>query len=309
MGTATYHIEVATWPDDRTNIKSIRRKVFVIEQGVDSKIEWDGKDSQCLHVLAYHNDEIIGTGRMQANGHIGRLAVLSNWRGRGVGKGMVSALIQAAQRDHNFVYLNAQVQAIGFYESFGFVADGAVFMEAGIPHQRMELHFREAISNEDLSLEIKDHHGIEDNYQALIELCSSARRSIDIFTPDLDRRMLSRGRFINVLKEFIKISPKSRVRALVHQPAIPIRYDHRLIELSQDYSSYIQLRETNPEYNHYPYSYVLVDAKAYLYRPHAAEYSATLEFTDNVRARHLHNEFDEIWNLSDSISGIKRLFI
>lgn len=308
MKPTTYNIEVATWPDDRSKIKSIRRKVFVIEQGVDPKIEWDGKDAQCLHVLAYQGDEVIGTGRMQANGHIGRLAVLSVWRGRGVGKGIISTLIQAAQKDHSYVYLNSQVQAIGFYETFGFVADGAVFMEAGIPHQRMELHFRES-NGEDLSLDIKDRQGIEDNYQALIELCSSARLSIDIFTPDLDRRLMSRGTFIKVLKEFIKISSKSRVRALIHQPAIPIRYDHRMIELSQDYSSYIQLRETHPEYNHHPYSYVLVDSRAYLFRPHADEYSATLEFEDGVRGRHLHAEFDEIWNMSDSISGIKRLFI
>lgn len=137
----TLSISKATWPLHSELIRKLREIVFVFEQGVSRKIEWDGLDHLCQHAIALTaKNEIVGTGRIQPDGHIGRIAVLSSWRGQGVGAALLDVLISSARdANHEQVFLNSQTHAINFYQRFGFIIQGPVFMEAGIPHQRMEL--------------------------------------------------------------------------------------------------------------------------------------------------------------------------
>ncbi|MCP3675822.1 MAG: GNAT family N-acetyltransferase [Gammaproteobacteria bacterium] len=138
--SADYSILKANWPDQADKLKKIRESVFVIEQSVSSEIEWDGRDHLCQHVIAYSNTEQpIGTGRILPSGHIGRIAVNVAWRGKGVGSAILKALIKLAT---DSVYLNSQTHAIPFYQKFDFVPEGKVFMEAGIPHQKMTLKLK-----------------------------------------------------------------------------------------------------------------------------------------------------------------------
>ncbi len=134
-----YLIAPADWPGDETTIRAIRERVFVQEQGVPADSEWDGKDPECVHLLAYDIDgHSIGTARMQADGHIGRMAVLSDWRNRGVGSALLLMLIErAAAHGLAEVYLDAQTSAASFYHQHGFIASGDEFESAGIPHVRM----------------------------------------------------------------------------------------------------------------------------------------------------------------------------
>jgi predicted GNAT family N-acyltransferase len=100
-------------------------------------------DSASLHALAVdETGEPIGCARLLPDGHVGRVAVLAPWRRRGVGSALLRCLIDEARRQgHRAVLLNAQVDAMPFYARHGFVARGAVFNEAGIPHQAMERSF------------------------------------------------------------------------------------------------------------------------------------------------------------------------
>ncbi|HXF92554.1 MAG TPA: GNAT family N-acetyltransferase [Nitrospiraceae bacterium] len=134
-------ITLVTWEELESIIRGIRELVFVREQGVPEELEWDGLDPACLHILARNDSGIaIGTARLQPEGKIGRMAVLKEWRGRGVGRAMLRALLKvASERGLTKVELAAQTQAIGFYEREGFRAIGEVFLDAGIPHRRMVL--------------------------------------------------------------------------------------------------------------------------------------------------------------------------
>ena len=80
----------------------------------------------------------MGTGRLLPDGHIGRMAVLRDWRGRGVGGAILVALVErAAARGMRRLVLNAQTHAVSFYARYGFTALGDEFMEADIPHVAM----------------------------------------------------------------------------------------------------------------------------------------------------------------------------
>ncbi|MBM3358994.1 MAG: GNAT family N-acetyltransferase [Betaproteobacteria bacterium] len=132
----SYTVRAADWDADRKALRAIRYQVFVKEQGVPEELEWDDLDGRSHHVVALAPDGVpIGTGRLLPDGHIGRMAVLKTWRGRGVGSAVLKALVDSA-RASGFaqVQLHAQTHAIGFYARHGFAVQGGEFMEAGIPH-------------------------------------------------------------------------------------------------------------------------------------------------------------------------------
>ncbi len=125
----------------RDALLDIRFRVFVDEQGVPAELEHDAQDALALHLLARTRDGVaFATARMLDDGHIGRIAVLPAWRGRGVGSALLEALIDIAhRRGIPAVYLHAQCRAEAFYRRLGFVAEGGIFDDAGIAHRRMSL--------------------------------------------------------------------------------------------------------------------------------------------------------------------------
>lgn len=127
---------------DREAAYDIRRRVFQDEQGVPPELEFDEDDACAIHVIASASGTVIGTGRLVVRDEyakLGRMAVLREWRGSGVGRAILRALMaEALARGSARIALHAQVHAIGFYEHSGFRAVGDEFDEAGIPHRRME---------------------------------------------------------------------------------------------------------------------------------------------------------------------------
>lgn len=136
-----YRICVVNWQDEAVVLRDIRTAVFIYEQQVPEDLEWDEFDPVSLHVLALNsNDQPIGTARLLPDGHIGRMAVLKEWRGKGVGSAMLQRILEeSSHRGMQKTMLNAQIAAIKFYEKFGFQVSGEEFMEAGIPHIKMIL--------------------------------------------------------------------------------------------------------------------------------------------------------------------------
>ncbi len=132
-------VELGDWTAMRAAAVPVRHAVFVDEQKVPAEIELDALDPLSLHALAFDGaGRVLGTGRLLPDGHIGRMAVLRQARGNGVGSALLAALMQAARaRGDREVALSAQTHAIAFYERFGFVAEGEEYDDAGIPHRLM----------------------------------------------------------------------------------------------------------------------------------------------------------------------------
>jgi predicted GNAT family N-acyltransferase len=140
MPAQPFSIRLCTWDEARAEARRIRELVFVREQGVPPALEMDDQDAHCDHALAFAADgSAVATGRLLPDGHIGRMAVLKEWRGRGAGALVLQALVdRARERGHASARLNAQAYATGFYRRYGFEISGPEFIEAGIAHAPMQ---------------------------------------------------------------------------------------------------------------------------------------------------------------------------
>ncbi|MBI3903173.1 MAG: GNAT family N-acetyltransferase [Nitrosomonadales bacterium] len=137
-------VHMVGWHDGEPLLRALRETVFMREQNVPAELEWDGLDEHCRHALALDaGGNAIGCGRITPDGHIGRMAVLREWRGKRVGSALLEALLEYAHsQGYAQVVLNAQVQALPFYRRFGFEEEGDEFMDAGMAHRRMRLRFQ-----------------------------------------------------------------------------------------------------------------------------------------------------------------------
>jgi len=136
--SVTPQLSLGPWEALGALAAPVRTAVFVHEQGIPAELEWDDADALSLHCVARLDDQVVGTGRLLPDGHIGRMAVLPAYRGRGLGGVILERLIAAArERGHEAVELSAQVAVLDFYRRHGFMVLGEVYLEVGIPHQRM----------------------------------------------------------------------------------------------------------------------------------------------------------------------------
>ncbi|MDH5388031.1 MAG: GNAT family N-acetyltransferase [Gammaproteobacteria bacterium] len=136
----TDNIQIITtdWKQSRQELVQIRTSVFIEEQLVPAELEWDEFDEQSTHFLAFYDDNPIATARLKPDGQIGRMAVIRNYRNRGIGtKLLTTVLLRATNTGYSMVYIHAQNQAIDFYKKFNFIHNGTEFMDAGIVHRAM----------------------------------------------------------------------------------------------------------------------------------------------------------------------------
>lgn len=144
MMSNSYRTSRVTWSQAKDSLIAIREQVFIQEQKVPAELELDEYDATAVHLLAYNEtDEAVGTVRLLKDGHIGRMAVLPQVRGRGIGSQLLNEVINLAKTQGlHEVYLYAQTQAVPFYLKHHFQPVGKEFMEAGIAH----LHMRREIA-------------------------------------------------------------------------------------------------------------------------------------------------------------------
>lgn len=125
--------------------QTLRRAVFIAEQGVPEDIERDGRDADAHHILATLDSRPVGTARILFDGDtgkIGRVCVLADDRGQGIGAALITASVMHLRtlRGLRRAVLGAQTHALGFYEGLGFTAFGSEYIDAGdVPHRDMEL--------------------------------------------------------------------------------------------------------------------------------------------------------------------------
>ena len=104
-------------------------------------MEWEYEE-ESIHFLARLDELPVGAARWRKTDKgykLERFAVAMAYRGKGVGQALVAAVLADLPEDANYVYLHAQLQAMGLYSKFGFEPEGPQFEEAGIQHFKMVL--------------------------------------------------------------------------------------------------------------------------------------------------------------------------
>lgn len=121
----------------------IREEVFQAEQGIEKKMMSDAHDKEAYHCIIYDFGMPVGSGRLyeDENGfHIGRVAVMKEYRGKGLGRDIMEGLMAKAWGLGALkISVHAQEGVIPFYEKLGFTGMGDIFIEADIPHLEMEI--------------------------------------------------------------------------------------------------------------------------------------------------------------------------
>lgn len=97
-----HSVRIVSWEDEVFTLRAIRTAVFIHEQRVPENLEWDEFDAISLHVLAFNPDgQPVGTARLLPDGHIGRMAVLKEWRGKGYGSAVLQRILEELRNRHS----------------------------------------------------------------------------------------------------------------------------------------------------------------------------------------------------------------
>lgn len=318
--TASEHAFTVTPADYRADfdaLRQVRETVFVQEQQVPIEEEWDALDPQCEHVLAVDGEgRPIGTGRLTPERKIGRMAVLADWRGRGVGEALLVALIERARaRGWDEVSLHAQVSAEGFYARAGFQAEGAEFMEAGIRHRVMRRRIEPLAGRPDglgarpapPSEPVRDIGTLEEAVEALVAVIASAPRGMSAFSRDGELPLLGHARVIDALRAKLTAHRDARLRLVVLETA-DLSSSHPLIALSQRLASRIEIRSpADPVDQRAACAWFAAEQGGFLYRGLATRWSGETSPMAPARARQLLVDFDPLWERSEPCTRFRAL--
>ena len=305
MDIPDFRVEPADYVADFKDLRAVREPVFVVEQNVPLELEWDDLDPRCHHVIARDGQHRpIGTGRLTPEHKIGRMAVLREWRGQGVGDALLQALIEQARRlGWSEVTLNAQVSAVGFYEKFGFKSYGDEYEEAGIQHQGMRLALtpigpdeRPAAVPRGPSVKPVEFDDVEAALDATRQLIAKARRQLWIYSRDLEHGLYAQAPIVEALKQFAISGRGGIVQILVQDPIAVQSQPHPLLELAQRLSSAFEFRTpVDPLDMQYPSAFLANDCDGYLFRVLGSRFEGDWSPALPARNRQLVEGFDRVW--------------
>jgi predicted GNAT family N-acyltransferase len=299
-GNAGFRVDAADYAADRDALRTVREAVFVREQGVPLELELDALDPDCLHVLARDADgRPIGTGRLTPAHRLGRMAVLPEWRGRGVGAAMLEALTALAlARRWRAIELHAQAGAIGFYARHGYLPFGPRFVEAGIEHQAM----RRVLQGPNA---VEDREGAIAATTAIVE---ATRRGLRVYSRALDPGLFDAPPVLEALRRLAVRGDGVELRFLLQDADMPQREHAPLIALAQRLPSVVLFRAVDdPVDLAYPSAFVANDGGGYYFRGLGHRFDGETALDAPGRARQLREAFDRTWERSRPCSEYRAL--
>jgi predicted GNAT family N-acyltransferase len=317
------HVVSVSWASHGAKLREVRRIVFIEEQRVPAELEWEDQDQDAHHFLAINEaGQPVGCARLLPSGQIGRMAVIETLRGRSIGERLLAAAVERA-RDLGMqrLFLNAQTQAEGFYRRAGFLPVGGIFMEAGIPHQRMELELpvpfeppaevvRPIITeastpthpkehpDEPLRSDLRSFKGAAACLESLREALARPRRHLMIYSQQLEHGLFDRPEVVDALSDFARGGPPVRLQILIHDSSAAVARGHRLVELARRLDSKIAIRRVPEALADSEATFLCWDGTGYWLQPDHAAYAAVSDPYDPVQAGRLGERFTYLWERS-----------
>lgn len=319
MIPSDFRVDPADYHADIESLRHVRETVFVAEQQVPIDEEWDELDPRCRHVLARDlHDQPIGTGRLTPERKIGRMAVLREWRGRGVGDALLVALMdQARSLGWTDVSLNAQVSAESFYSRHGFQPYGERFTEAGIEHQAMRRTLEPMSSDGRVTAQprgpsqpLQDFTSLREAAAASTALIQGARREIRVYSRDLEPVLYAQAGVLDALRQFAIAGRGGIVQVILQEPASAQGAIHPLLTLAQRMTSVFQFRTpVDPVDLQYPSAFLVNDRDGYLFRGIGTRFEGDWSPALPSRTRQLSDHFGRIWERSRPCTELRTLGI
>ncbi len=313
-----FHVELCDWTHsaDRDALLAVRDEVFIREQQVPPDLERDANDARATHVLARAIDGTpIGSGRITFDaGHarvtsarIGRMAVLRDWRGKGVGASLLHTLIDLARtRRVAALTLHAQHSAIGFYQRYGFEPLGEEFAEAGIAHRVM----RRALAPPEppparplppvapaIALRARTREGV---IEIIHTLLAQTEHRLCLLVRELDPIVFNDTASLVEMRRIAISGPGASIRVIAQDIRRALEDGSRSLDLARRLPSVFELRRPVEQTDlDYPSAFLCVDSRGYLFRPLEGEMAGSASTRDSGRHAQLLRLFDEVWNRSE----------
>jgi len=159
--------------------------------------------------------------------------------------------------------------------------------------------------------ETSDHVDLDssdDQRGAAIALVRQARRSIHIFSRDLDKKIYDYLPFLEAVQE-TAVTHRGLIRILVKDSGKAVKYGHRLIQLSQRLTSFIEIRKVAEDFKEYNEAYLVADETGYVHRRHADRFEGTVRFSAAKEAHELIVFFNEVWRTSAPDPDLQRIYL
>ncbi len=300
-----------SWQLAPSSIRQIRQMVFIDEQKVPHELEWDETDEIADHYLAVLPDNTpAGVARLfstlEETGHIGRMAILPQYRGQGIGEALLRHLIAESAERFSELRLSAQEHAIPFYQRSGFHVCSDVYDDAGIPHYDMRCLAPE-LANDALPrkkapmiLGTDEDSWLFDSESRLISLMDSvvgqAGQRIWLYDRLLEHDLYDRHRFRELVSALARRHRLSEVRLLIHDDKPLVKRRHKLVELMRRLPSRMQLRLVNEDYPVEDQPFILADRQGVVYRHDFYKPEGFAKFSDGGRVKLLSENFQRMWD-------------
>ncbi|MEZ5557403.1 MAG: GNAT family N-acetyltransferase [Pseudomonadales bacterium] len=322
------HVVTVPWSSHGSQLRAVRRKVLIEEQGAPAELERDGDDELGSHFLAVNEaGQPIGCARLLPSGQIGRMAVLASFRGRGIGRRLLDEAVEEAKRQGlTSVHLHALTEAEAFYRSAGFRPEGPQFQEAGIAHVNMVLALpipyeapadvpapviRDAgglpTNTPDPVYELRHATGVGACLDALLTSLTQPRRHLQLLSQTLDHSLFDQPAVVDALSRFVRSGPPATLRVLVYDTSLMVSRGHRLLELARRLDSKIDIRRVPDELQTRDDSFATWDATGYWLMPDHRDYTCLCNAYDPVQAARFGEQFTYLWERSAADPDLRLL--
>ncbi|HEY5604349.1 MAG TPA: hypothetical protein VIM41_14705 [Gammaproteobacteria bacterium] len=150
---------------------------------------------------------------------------------------------------------------------------------------------------------------MDDNHDAVLAIAQQTRRSLVIQSYDLDPIIYDNAEFIEAVRQIAVNSTRADIKILIEDSRKTVSYGHRLIELSRQLSSFMQVRKINTDLKTVQEAFLIGDESALVYRRQPLRYEGFVNFNDRGRCRLLLADFKDSWEKAAPDPELRRLHL
>ena len=149
----------------------------------------------------------------------------------------------------------------------------------------------------------------KDVRHAISDVARSAKRSLSIYTHDLEPEVYNSIDFLDAVKQLVLAQRYARVQILLVNPLRSVKEGHRMVEMARRFSSFVEIRLVPEEFHSHEEAFLIADRAGLVYRVHASRWEGIADTNSpRIAARYLEF-FERVWQRSQVASELRELRI